>query len=254
MEALRQREQASCRSIARDRVCIRITNEADLVLYSELIAVLAEFLEAVGGVVGAVEASEVLVKEVETILDITNCVLLLRHSSSLVNLRGRRRIARVKTQRNPPRCFILLGFDITSKQEALLAQANLTRFFSNGDDWEADSPNPEVHEGVYILTRRLAQGRPQVIGCGIRVLVSLEVVGYTLEENLLTEMSAQHADDRGALEVGDVVKDLVDLETVVYGYFDGMRGSECVECEGLLYGISLEDVVSGLLEQIPRDL
>ena len=195
MEALRQREQASCRSIARDRVCIRITNEADLVLYSELIAVLAEFLEAVGGVVGAVEASEVLVKEVETILDITNCVLLLRHSSSLVNLRGRRRIARVKTQRNPPRCFILLGFDITSKQEALLAQANLTRFFSNGDDWEADSPNPEVHEGVYILTRRLAQGRPQVIGCGIRVLVSLEVVGYTLEENLLTEMSAQHADD-----------------------------------------------------------
>lgn len=55
--------------------------------------------------------------------------------------------------------------------------------------------------------------------------MGLEVVGNTLEEDLLTEVSAQHADDGGSLQVRDMVEDLVDLETVVYGYFDGMRGS-----------------------------
>ena len=77
--------------------------------------------------------------------------------------------------------------------------------------------------------------------------MSLEVVGNTLQKDLLAQMSAQHTDNRGSLQVGDVVEDLVNLKTVVYRYFDGMRCSEGVKSEGLLHGISLRQV-SGLLE------
>jgi len=101
----------------------------------------------------------------------------------------------VKAKRNPPGSLILFGLDVTRKEEALLTQSNLTRLFSYGDDWESDPADPEVHKGVDVLTRRLAQGRPQVVGSGVGVLVGFEVVGNTLQEDLLAKVSAQHADD-----------------------------------------------------------
>lgn len=69
--------------------------------------------------------------------------------------------------------------------------------------------------------------------------MSLEVVGNTLQEDLLAKMSAQHADDGASLQVTNVVEDLVDLETIVYWYLDGMRSTERVKGKGLLDGISL---------------
>jgi hypothetical protein len=36
-----------------------------------------------------------------------------------------------------------------------------------------------------------------------------------------------------------MVEDLIDLEAIVYGYFNGMRSPESIECKGLLNGISL---------------
>ena len=52
--------------------------------------------------------------------------------------------------------------------------------------------------------------------------MSLQVVGYTLEEYLLAEMSTQHANDGTALQVTDVIEDLVNFKAIVDRYFDGM--------------------------------
>jgi hypothetical protein len=50
-------------------------------------------------------------------------------------------------------------------------------------------------------------------------------------------VSCKHANDRASLEVTDVIEDLVDLEGVLDGYLDGVRGSETVELEGHLHRI-----------------
>ena len=78
--------------------------------------------------------------------------------------------------------------------------------------------------------------------------MSLQVISYTLQEDLFAEMSAQHADDRAALQVTDVIEDLVNLKAVVDRYFDWVGGTQCIECESLLHGISLR-TMSAFAEQ-----
>lgn len=67
----------------------------------------------------------------------------------------------------------------------------------------------------------------------------LEIIGNTLEEDLLAQVCAQHANDRTTFKVTDVVEDLIDLQTIENGDLDGVGGSQSVECEGLLNRISL---------------
>ena len=62
----------------------------------------------------------------------------------------------------------------------------------------------------------------------------LQVVGYAEEECLVAKVRAQHANDGATLEVGDVIKDLVDLEGIADGNFNRMRVADRVEGEGLL--------------------
>ena len=146
----------------------------------------------------------------------------------------------MKTQWDPPSSLVLLGLHIACEKEALLAKSDLAGFLSDCNDGETNLADPVVHETVDVLTRSLAQSRPQVIGSGIRVLVCLEVVGNTLQEDLLAKVSAQHADDGGALQVTDVVKDLINLEAVIDGHLDGMRKAKAVKCEGCLDRFGLD--------------
>ena len=55
--------------------------------------------------------------------------------------------------------------------------------------------------------------------------MSLEVISDTLKEHFLAEMGTQHADDRAAFQVADVIKDLINFKTVVHRYFDGVGGA-----------------------------
>jgi hypothetical protein len=92
-----------------------------------------------------------------------------------------------------------------------LTQTNLAGLFGHSDDWKTDLAHPQVHETVHVLTGSFAKRRPQVVGGGVRVLMRLQVIGDTLKEYLLTQVSAQHADDGASLEVADVVEYLVNL-------------------------------------------
>ena len=131
----------------------------------------------------------------------------------------------MQPQGNPPHCRVFFRLDIASKKETLLADTDLTRLLSNGDDWETNLADPEVHEAADILTGSLAQRGPKVTSGSVRILVSLEVIGDTLKEHLLAEMGTQHADDGATFQVADVIKDLIDFKTVVDRYFDGVGGA-----------------------------
>ena len=67
----------------------------------------------------------------------------------------------------------------------------------------------------------------------------LEIVRNALQEDLLAKVSAQHPDHGTALQIADGIEDLVDFEAVIYRHFDGVRGPQRIECEGLLSRISL---------------
>lgn len=74
----------------------------------------------------------------------------------------------------------------------------------------------------------------------------LEVVGYTLEEDLLAQVCAQHANDGTSLEITDVVENLVNLESIEDRDLNGMRRAEGIECKGLLNRISLHKCQSAI--------
>lgn len=69
--------------------------------------------------------------------------------------------------------------------------------------------------------------------------MGLEVLGNTLEENLLAKVAAQHTNDGASLQITDVVEDLVNFKGVSYRNFDGMGCTEGVEFHGLLNTLSL---------------
>lgn len=97
--------------------------------------------------------------------------------------------------------------------------------------------NPRIHDFVNVLAGGLGQRIPKGLGLGIAIGVSLEVVGDTLEERLNTEMAGKHADSRASLEVADVVKDLVHVESVTDGHVDGVTGTDTVKAEGTLHAL-----------------
>jgi hypothetical protein len=121
--------------------------------------------------------------------------------------------------------LVFFRLHVAREKEALLTQSNLTRLLCNRDHGETNFTHPDVHEAVHVLTRSFAKRGPQVVGSSVRVLVCLQVVGNTLQEDLLAEVGAQHANNGASLEIANVVKDLVDLETIVHGNLDGMRCS-----------------------------
>lgn len=71
------------------------------------------------------------------------------------------------------------------------------------------------------------------------ICVGLEVVSDTAKEGLAAKVDAEHADDRATLQVTDVIKDLVYLESIADGHLNGVRSTERVEMESLLDTLSL---------------
>jgi hypothetical protein len=69
--------------------------------------------------------------------------------------------------------------------------------------------------------------------------VRLEVISHTAKESLSAKVDTEHADDRAALQITDVIKDLVHLESISDGNLDGVRSTERVEVESLLDTLSL---------------
>lgn len=70
------------------------------------------------------------------------------------------------------------------------------------------------HESCYISLRLSAQRRPEIISGSISIRVLFEIIGDTVQESLNTKVAAQHTDGAAALQITDVIKDLVNLKSV----------------------------------------
>lgn len=67
----------------------------------------------------------------------------------------------------------------------------------------------------------------------------LEVIGNSPEEGLSTKVNTQHADNRASFQVADMVEDLIHLEGISDGHFNGVGRSQRVEMKSLLHTLSL---------------
>ena len=54
--------------------------------------------------------------------------------------------------------------------------------------------------------------------------MSFQIVRYALDKSILAEMTAEHANDGAALQVADVVENLVHIEGISHGNFNRVRG------------------------------
>lgn len=97
--------------------------------------------------------------------------------------------------------------------------------------------DPGVHNLVDVLARGLGKRVPQSLGLGVAVFVSLEVVGDALEESLYAEVVGNHANGGAALEVADMVKDLVDVEGIADGDVDRVTGADAIQAESVLHAL-----------------
>lgn len=55
--------------------------------------------------------------------------------------------------------------------------------------------------------------------------MGLEVIGNTLDENILTQMAAEHSDDRTSLQIANMIEYLIYLKGILHWNFDRMRGA-----------------------------
>lgn len=52
-----------------------------------------------------------------------------------------------------------------------------------------------------------------------------EVVRYTLDKDILAEMTAEHTDNRTTFQIADMIKNLVHFESVLHGNLNGVGGA-----------------------------
>ena len=107
-----------------------------------------------------------------------------------------------------------MGLDIPGRQKARLPDGDLAGLPDHGQDRVADLGDPNPHECADILTGRLAEGLPEGLGLGVSVCVLFQAVGDTCEEGLDAEVARNYVDGRAALEVADVVEDLVHIQGI----------------------------------------
>ncbi|GJC83687.1 hypothetical protein ColLi_06525 [Colletotrichum liriopes] len=233
-EALDEGQQGGGGAVAGEGEVGGRADDGDLVLGAEAVELLAELQEALRRVVDAVEAGGARVELVELGVDVADRVLLL--------LEGQRRDAlgtdlALELERDPPGGLVVLGLDVARRQEAGLLDGDLAGLLGDGQDGVADLGDPGAHQLVDVLAGGLGEGIPQRLGLCVAVLVGLEVVGHALEEGVDAEVVGEHADRRAALEVADVVEDLVDVEGVLDGHVDGVAGADAVQLEGHLHAL-----------------
>lgn len=73
----------------------------------------------------------------------------------------------------------------------------------------------------------------------LTVCMRLEVVSDSSKESLLPKVDTQHANDRASFQIANMVEDLVHLESIPDGHFDGMGRPQRVEMKCLLHTLSL---------------
>ncbi len=96
--------------------------------------------------------------------------------------------------------------DIGIEGERPLLDVKAMRGGSGGDDGMTALVDPVVHQRLHRLTRDRFERGPQVGGFGVRVRVGFEVVAHAVAEDLGAEVLLEHADDGGALLVGEEVE------------------------------------------------
>jgi hypothetical protein len=52
-----------------------------------------------------------------------------------------------------------------------------------------------------------------------------EVIRYSLDEDVLAQMTAEHADNRTTFQIADMIKYLVHFESVLHRNFNGVGGA-----------------------------
>ena len=102
----------------------------------------------------------------------------------------------------------------------------------HADDREAALEDPRVHDPADGLARGLFDGVPQVGGLGVAVLVVGHVLADPGAELLLAEVLLEHADDGGALLVGEDVEHPLGIRRRHDRVLDGPGRPQCVGVEG----------------------
>ena len=54
----------------------------------------------------------------------------------------------------------------------------------------------------------------------------LEVIRYSLDKDILTEMAAEHTDYRTSFQITDMIENLVHFESVLHRDFNRVGGAE----------------------------
>jgi hypothetical protein len=60
----------------------------------------------------------------------------------------------------------------------------------------------------------------------ITVGMLLEVIRYSLDKDILTEVTAEHTDYRTSFQIADMIENLVHFESVLHRDFNGVGGTE----------------------------
>lgn len=162
LEVLYEVQQSSCRALARDGQSSRIGNEANLILVAQLLLGLSQLSQSRRRVVGAVKACLLGVELVKTLIDISQRFLFRGQCSrSCTSIFG----IGLQAERYPPQGIVFGGLDVASGEETRLADADLSRFFCDCKNGEADLANPGVHEGIHIFARGFTESGPKIICC-----------------------------------------------------------------------------------------
>lgn len=236
VEALQQRQQAGGALEAGRGQGTGIGNHTGAVLDAQKSALgrLTQFGQTLRSVRGAVDGGVVRVELEEVKVGHLEFALALGQHGVLVDA-----ILGAQTQHDGVERGVLIGADITGAQETVLLQldggvAGVLRDSHNG---ETDFLGPDVHDLLHGLATGVSQGGPQITGLGVSVGVLLDVVAHTLDEDILTHVLGDHAQNGGSLGVGDGIKDLVDLVGTLHGHLNRVTAAQRIQGQGALQGV-----------------
>src|SRR4029450_10641844 len=91
-------------------------------------------------------------------------------------------------------------------REAALAELDTAALGTRDHDRVAGTEDPAVHHLGNRQEGRGAEGLPQIGGLGIAETVALEIEPHPFTKDLAAEVLLEHAEDRGALLVGEEVE------------------------------------------------
>ena len=255
VETLEKVQDTRSLLVARRSKGTGISNHTSSVLDTEktLLGRLTELLEALRSVRSTVETGVVGVELEELGAGNLEGILTLVEGKALIDA-----ILGAEAEEDREDDLVLLGLDVTGTKETVLLDLDgLLVLLGNGNDGVTDVLGPHIHNLLDALSAGIAKSSPEITSLSVAVGVLLEVTADTLQEDILTEVSRDHAKNARALGVGNGIEDLVDLVSALDRDLNGVRAPEGVKSKSPLEvvgNISLPNLPLGVedVARVPR--